>query len=221
MKRELIITKDNSPTLFVPELDEHYHSVHGALGESMHVFIKAGLQELIDQNSRLNILEMGLGTGLNAWLTLQESAVYNCEIYYHGLEKYPITTEEAGQLWKNTDNPDEGLNQIHLAPWNKWVEIQPGFQLMKEQVDLKQFSSDLRYDLVYYDAFAPSAQPDLWTTEIFVKLFQLMKPGGLLVTYCVKGDVRRSMKAAGFEVEKIPGPPGKREMARAWKNKES
>lgn len=217
MKRELVITKDNSPTLFVPELDEHYHSVHGALAESRHVFIGAGLNLFAGSKTELKILEMGFGTGLNAWLSWKEADRAGFKLRYHSLEKYPVTIEEANSLKFVDELQVNEFLKLHESPWQKWQDLSPFFSLCKDQVDLRSFEPILKYDLVYFDAFAPSAQSELWTKQVFEKLFKSMEDGGILVTYCVKGEVRRNMKAAGFEVEKIPGPPGKREMARARK----
>ena len=215
MKRHQVITKDQSPTLFVPELNEHYHSIHGALAESLHVFIEAGLKALNPNNGQLAILEMGFGTGLNAWLTLTNHSTQGVDIQYHGIEKYPLNEEEFSAIQYKTDDPSFLL--LHQSPWQQWHPINAHFKLFKDQVDLINFKPNAEYDLVYFDAFAPSAQPQLWSIDIFQKIYHSMKPGGIMVTYCVKGDVRRNMKAAGFSVEKIPGPPGKREMARARK----
>ncbi len=220
MNRKIVITGDQSPTLYVPELDEYYHSIHGALQESQHIFIGAGLQEF-RSFKELHILEIGFGTGLNALLTLLEAEAHQQKIRYTTIEKYPVSVAEiehldyASQLQNN--RAGQLLKKLHLSRWDKWQEITPLFRVFKQQVDLRSYSSTDTFHLIYFDAFAPSAQPELWTTEVFEALFKCMRPGGILVTYCVKGDVRRNMKSAGFEVEKIPGPPGKREMARARK----
>lgn len=220
MNREVVKTNDHSSTLFVPELDQHYHSMHGAMQESMHVFIVAGLH-LFKQKSALSILEVGLGTGLNALLTAQEAEKLNLDITYTAIEKYPLSMAEMLQL--NYGEMLEGtktkrlLTDLHQVKWNEKIELTPFFIILKLEADLKNHKAEGVYDLIYFDAFAPSAQPDLWTITVFENMFHSLKKGGVLVTYCVKGDVRRNMKAAGFEVEKIPGPPGKREMARAWK----
>ena len=221
MKRHLVKTKDNSLTLFVPELDEHYHSIHGALQESQHVFIKAGLREFSAETS-VNILEVGFGTALNALLTALELQNSGQEIFYHGLEKYPLTDEEWPQLEyasaTGNSRAENIYKALHQAPWESSMEVIPRFILRKQKADLREVKlAEEEYHLIYFDAFAPSAQEDLWTEQVFEKMYRCLMPGGLLVTYCVKGSVRRNMKAAGFEVEKIPGPPGKREMARAWK----
>lgn len=217
MNREVARTKDGSTTLFVPELDEYYHSIHGALQESLHVFIEAGLKHQAAENKELSILEVGFGTGLNSLLTALEAEKQKLKIRYTSLEKYPVTSEEAGQLkYEDLISGSEHLfRKLHEANWGEWTKVTPRFELLKLQTDLKEFSAEAEFDLIYFDAFAPSAQADLWTKEIFASMYQSLKPGGILVTYCVKGEVRRNMKAAGFEVEKIPGPPGKREMARA------
>lgn len=222
MKREVRETKDGSKTLYIEALDEHYHSFHGALQESLHVFIKYGLHDSTAQP--LRILEVGLGTGLNALLTCVESIVNykgEREISYDSLEAYPLIEEE----WKATEY--EGISdlaegatlyeKIHTSPWEQPVELAPGFALTKHKTKLQDFETSQYFDLIYYDAFAPSAQPELWTEEVFEKLYAMTAPGGFLVTYCAKGQVKRNMKAAGFTVEALPGPPGKREMTRATK----
>lgn len=227
MKRHLVQTKDNSYTLFVPELDEHYHSVHGAVQESQHVFIQAGLVELAAQKKELSILEIGFGTGLNALLSCLSADKLDVAIQYTGLEKYPVKEEEWAKLDYASKLPtiyEPAPNEVlqlfesmHQAPWEAPVALSPRFELLKRQMDFQDFESSQSFDLIYYDAFAPSAQPELWTTALFTKMYAALKPKGLLTTYCVKGYVRRNMQASGFDVEKIPGPPGKREMARAWK----
>ncbi len=214
-------TKDNTTTLFVPELDEHYHSIHGALQESKHVFIQAGLHPLKTQET-VRILEIGFGTGLNALLTAQETTASNQNIEYTSLEKYPVTANEVEQLNFQELIPDNEtltlLNALHTSDWEVEQKISSNFTLVKHQNDLKTFDFKPNYyDLIYFDAFAPSAQPELWSETIFQKMYACLRNNGVLVTYCVKGDVRRNMKAVGFKVEKIPGPPGKREMARAYK----
>ena len=212
-----VISKDGSSTLFAPHFDEHYHSIHGAIQESMHVFIEAGLRAL--EKEELRILEMGLGTGLNAVLTALHKEERS--IHYTGIEAFPV----AGDLLEQLNYPAELggeaemiFKELHGMSWNKAGELIPAFILEKLHTTLEEFKSDTPYDLVYFDAFAPSAQLELWSLEIFQKMFGLMSSGAVLVTYCAKGDVRRAMIAAGFRVEKIPGPPGKREMLRAWKD---
>lgn len=204
MKRELQLTADGSHTIAIPDMNVTYHSTHGAIRESMHVFIQAGLQAL--QLPAVRIFEMGFGTGLNALLTMQHADI---PVYYYAVEQYPLTAEEV-----------EGLsygNELHAYPWNEDVKINERFTLYKAHTSLLSVQPEQEFDLIYYDAFAPGAQPELWTTEVFEKLYGLLAKGGILVTYCSKGDVRRAMQAAGFKVEKLAGPPGKREMLRAKK----
>jgi len=221
MKRELIRTKDNSYTLFVPELDEHYHSIHGALAEAEHIFINAGLKP-IEGRSPISILEIGFGSGLNACLTALYADAQGLNIFYQGLEKYPVAPEE----WQSLNYPDiienensqTMLEAIHAAKWSERSVISPHFDILKTEVDFRNFQGEANsFNLIYFDAFAPSAQAELWSLAIFQEMFKVLKPEGRLVTYCVKGSVRRTMVEAGFKVEKIPGPPGKREMARALK----
>lgn len=221
MKRELVHTADDSPTFFVAELDEHYHSIHGALQESKHVFIEAGWR-LFEEAPSLRILEVGFGTGLNALLTVQQARSKHQVLHYHGLEKYPLKAEEWPQLnyhsLLNSDRAHNDYQALHSCPWNEWQEPLENFHLKKEAVDLLKVKlPDNYFNLIYFDAFAPSAQEYLWSVEVFEKMHGCLEEGGVLVTYCVKGSVRRNMMAAGFAVEKIPGPPGKREMARAFK----
>lgn len=221
MKRSLVKTKDNSFTLFVPELDEHYHSIHGALAEAEHIFIKAGLKPIEDRKD-ISILEIGFGSGLNACLTALYADAQKLSIFYQGLEKYPVSEEE----WLALDYPaiikQSGtaklMKELHAAPWSESTLLSEHFKLLKSEIDFREFKAqENTFDLIYFDAFAPSAQADLWSLDIFKEMYKSLKPNGRLVTYCVKGSVRRTMEAAGFKVEKIPGPPGKREIARALK----
>lgn len=222
MNRHWVKTKDGSPSLYVPELQQNYHSLHGALQESRHVFIEAGLKLFADQKE-VRILEVGFGTGLNALLSHFEKLNPSQSIYYHSLEKYPLTEEEWQTLeWPElfSEKPEyqDFYLELHKAAWEKEVNLRPDFTLLKNCTDLKTYSAKAaHYDLIYFDAFSPEAQPELWSETIFAEMYKALKPGGRLVTYCVKGSVRRAMKAAELEVEKIPGPPGKREMARALK----
>ncbi len=222
MHLEIRQTKDGSNTLYVPELNEHYHSVHGALQESLHVFIKYGLEDMITSKKDIKILEIGFGTGLNAILTYPFALAKKAFIQYDTLEKFPLEKEVVDQLQfdKIIDNPElhEVYQNMHQAPWNKPVDLIPYFTLQKMHETLEEFiAPQSYYDLVYFDAFAPEKQPELWSEEMFVKLFNATRPGGVLVTYCAKGSFKRSLKAAGFIVEALPGPPGKREMTRGTK----
>jgi len=220
MERKVIITKDGSHSISIPEMNVTYHSIHGAIQESKHVFIEAGLRyasELFNRLGPLHILEVGFGTGLNALLTLIEADKIKMNVHYSALELYPLTQQEYNFL-----NYCEALNvslqnvfeQLHECVWEKEAHILPNFSLFKTNQSLLNFTTDQFYDLVYFDAFAPSSQPELWTKQVFEKLYAMMSSNGILVTYCSKGDVRRAMQSAGFAVEKIPGPVGKREMIR-------
>ena len=214
MEREIRITKDGSTTLYVPALGEHYNSYFGAVQESEHIFIQSALKQI--DKPEINVLEFGLGTALNALQTYKYAIDKDIKIIYHGIEKYPITEDEYLKLnYSNTDV----LHEIHKADWNTEIEIDKLFIINKIQSDFTEIELAIdKYDVVYFDAFAPDVQPHLWTLELFKKIYTAMKNGGVLTTYTVKGSVRRTMKEAGFIVEKIAGPPGKREISRAWKN---
>tara|TARA_R110002050_G_scaffold279780_1_gene426546 strand:+ start:245 stop:922 length:678 start_codon:yes stop_codon:yes gene_type:complete len=221
MQRKLVQTKDNSFTLFVPELDEHYHSIHGALAEAEHIFIDAGLKPIEDRKE-ISILEIGFGSGLNACLTALYADRQGLNIFYQGLEKYPVLEGEWRALNYpsiiNQSGTEQMMINLHAAPWSEKTRLNSHFQLLKSQIDFREFRAEENtFDLIYFDAFAPSAQADLWSLAVFSEMYKSLKLGGRLVTYCVKGSVRRTMQEAGFIVEKIPGPPGKREMARALK----
>ncbi len=215
--REIAVSADGSATLWVPGLDEHYHSIHGALTESLHVFIEHGLRFAVEQmkgQGPVAILEVGLGTALNARLSFEFAREQGASLAYEALEKYPITPEEAAQL---AQVGMEAERVFLSAPHNETIDLDGGTFALRVN-DLRAFEPEPSgYDLVYFDAFAPSAQPELWTLPIFEKMFAALRPGGTLVTYCAKGDVKRAMKAAGFVVEALPGPPRKREMTRARK----
>ena|SRR5579875_1348872 len=218
MNREVIATKDGSHTIAIADMQVTYHSVHGAIQESRHVFIEAGFTYVRNQlpHQPICIFEMGFGTGLNALLTAIEAEQTQTPIFYTAIEQYPLTANEYAHLnYCCLLNCNEGLlQQMHDCPWNEAVKITPFFTLQKIQNSLIHYQTVQRFHLIYYDAFAPSAQPELWTQTVFEKLHQRLHTNGILVTYCSKGDVRRAMTAAGFSVTKLPGPPGKREMVR-------
>jgi tRNA U34 5-methylaminomethyl-2-thiouridine-forming methyltransferase MnmC len=158
---------------------------------------------------------MGLGTGLNAFLTALDAEKQQRKIHYTAVEQYPLTLEEASQLnYPETLQHKDLFTSLHQCPWNEDTTITNYFTLRKVQTNLANFSTAQPFNLIYYDAFAPAAQPELWTKDVFEKLYNMLTPGGILVTYCSKGDVRRAMIAAGFTITKLPGPPGKREMVR-------
>ena len=215
---EIVTTEDGSHSIYVQALDEHYHSVHGAFTESQHVFIEAGLKQL--KNSHIRILEMGFGSGLNALLTFVEANKSNISIYYTGIEKYPLerTITDSLNYESIIDPAWKGMFKlIHDSQWQQEVLIKPGFILKKVQCDMHEMGEVDEFDLVYFDAFAPEKQPELWTEDLFNHIFLSMRSNSILTTYSSKGTVRRNLEAAGFRVEKIPGPPGKREMTRAYK----
>jgi len=217
-----VLTEDGSTTLFIPELNEHYHSIHGAVQESMHIFIRRGYEQI--RNFPACIFEAGFGTGLNAFLTFLVSEKEGKSIHYSAIEKYPLEDHLVRLLnYPDKTNPAkaEVFQAIHDAPWEQDIRISEYFTLHKMKGDLCEVHlQDTTYDLVYFDAFGPAVQPELWTEEIFRMIYQSMKEGTCLVTYSVKGSVTRALKAAGFSLERLPGPPGKREMTRATKRNE-
>ncbi len=222
--RKLIQTADGSHTLFLPELNEHYHSVHGALPESLHVFIREGL-DLVLQNKKVEagILEVGLGTGLNALLTLMRSADAGCRISYLALEPYPLTPKEVELLnffdLMPGSIPRDAFMRMHEMPFHHKETIHPGFSFEKWPYSLHEAPLPAEaFDLVYFDAFGPQVQPELWTEGAFSSVYASMKKEGVLTTYSAKGSVKRALKACGFCLDHPSGPKGKREMTRAVKN---
>lgn len=218
MSREYIETEDGSTTFYVPELKEHYHSVHGAVREALHIFIRAGLE--YGNRTPVSVLEAGFGTGLNAWLSLLTAWEHAWEINYYSLEKYPLTPAEISRLNYKTLFPSaspELFDKLHQCEWEKEIKIAPFFTLHKSQRDFRTIGFRENFDIVYYDAFCPDVQPHLWTAETFGKFYEALKPGGFLVTYCVKGIVKHALRQVGFRLERLPGPPGKHQMLRATK----
>jgi len=214
-----VITADGSITLFLPELNEHYHSIHGAVQESMHIFINSGYSQIRVFPAR--IFEAGLGTGLNSFLTFLASEKAGTPVHYTTIEKFPLEDNIVRLLnYPEMTDPakTKTFKAIHDAPWGQDTRISEYFTLHKIKGDLREVQlQDSAYDLVYFDAFGPDVQPELWTEEIFNMLYHSMKESACLVTYSVKGSVKRALKAAGFSLEKLPGPPGKREITRATK----
>ena len=209
--RNFTTSSDGSLTIWVPELDEHYHSIHGAITESQHVFIDAGLMAL--DKEEISILEVGLGTALNARLTLEQKGSRN--ISYFALEKFPLNDQEIDEIEVLGHQKEAKILKVGAG---KPTIIETGFTFELSTEDLRNFKTDKpSFDLIYFDAFAPSAQPELWSEEIFQVMYDALMAGGALVTYCAKGVVKRTMKSVGFEVEALPGPPRKREITRAWK----
>lgn len=224
MTHRFIQTEDGSTTLYVPELNEHYHSIHGAIQESVHIFIRAGIEHYRENvfvsPAPLRILEAGFGTGLNAYLTLAYATAQDIPVVYHSLEKYPLTPDEAAQLNYAECIPypcPEHFSRLHAAPWETPTAITPVFSLCKHHQDLRDTHFPSEFDIVFFDAFNPDVQPHLWTAEVFRRFSEALKPGGILVTYCVKGIVKQALRQVGFSLKRLPGPPGKREMLRATK----
>jgi tRNA U34 5-methylaminomethyl-2-thiouridine-forming methyltransferase MnmC len=217
------VTEDGSNTLVHPKFNTHYHSVFGAIQESNHVFINSGLKFQLPnlQNNRCRILEVGFGSGLNAFNTLISSEELLLNIEYVGVEQYPISLEIALQLNFPTAFKREDLqstfNKMHVVEWEKPVKVLENFTLEKRQQDIFNLKDENDYDLIFYDAFGPGAQPELWTAPIFETLFKSLKDQGVLVTYCAQGAARRAMQSVGFTVQRCPGPPSKRHMLRAIK----
>lgn len=229
LKRELKITDDGSKTLFIPEWNESYHSKHGALREAEHVFIAHGLNHF-KGSSTIDVLEYGFGTGLNALLSYLWSKDHNQPINYTSLEKFPIAPTEISamdfhsilsQKYKElrADPIYEIFLKFHHCPWNQYHKITSNFSLNKQNQDFRSANIHQEsIDIVFFDAFGRRVQPELWSVEIFEAIFKGLKPGGLLTTYACNGPTKRALEACGFKVEKLPGPPGKREMINAWKS---
>ncbi|WP_395047730.1 tRNA (5-methylaminomethyl-2-thiouridine)(34)-methyltransferase MnmD [Flavobacterium sp.] len=219
MKREIIKTLDGSTTIHLPDWDECYHSKHGAIQEAYHVFIKNGLS-LVEEKT-ISILEIGFGTGLNAFITLLEAQKNNLSIDYTGVEAYPVEKEEAIEMnylqELKAEEFETEYKEMHDCSWEEKNVFNPNFSLTKR----KQFFQDIQdkntFDLIYFDAFGYKVQPELWSTEIFRNMFEALKDNGILVTYAARGVVKRSMQEVGFIVKKVAGPPGKREMMISFK----
>lgn len=217
---ELIMTEDGSHTLRNGRLNETYHSVHGALQESMHVFIGNGLEYYAANHpgQDMAILEVGFGTGLNALITAQYTMYGNIRIRYVSIEPFPLPEEVWSAL--NYGDPDKGghlFNALHETPWNREVPVLPGFKLFKIKDTLESVELKKHYDIIYFDAFGPQVQPALWSYASLEKVVSRLNPGGIFVTYSAKGQLKRDLKALGLKVETLPGPPGKNEMVRATK----
>ncbi|MGK0412210.1 MAG: tRNA U34 5-methylaminomethyl-2-thiouridine-forming methyltransferase MnmC [Polaribacter sp.] len=228
MKREILITSDGSTTIHLPDWDEQYHSKHGAIQEAYHVFIKSGFEPVCSElasesKGNISILEIGFGTGLNAFITFLEGNKKEVKIEYVGVEAYPVLADEIQKLnYVSELNASEHqliFDAMHDISWDEKQAISDDFLLTKR----KQFFADIQdenvFNLIYFDAFGARNQPELWTEEIFKKMYTALKFKGILVTYSAKGSVRRALQTVGFIVERLPGPPGKREMLRAIKNR--
>lgn len=224
MKRQIIITADGSTTIQIEDWNEQYHSIHGAIQEAYHVFINAGLQRFLklqQPSNPISILEIGFGTGLNAFITAIETIPLQQQIYYEGVEAYPLETEELLALNYEAQLKDKSIagvfETLHKGPWEEDFDVSDYFKMRKSQMFFNEIEAAGVFDLIYFDAFGARVQPELWDQSMFERMFKALKPKGTLVTYAAKGSVRRAMIAAGFSVEKLPGPPGKREMLRANK----
>ncbi|WP_435623041.1 tRNA (5-methylaminomethyl-2-thiouridine)(34)-methyltransferase MnmD [Flagellimonas sp.] len=219
MKRRIIETADGSKTIQIDEWQEQYHSKHGAVQEAYHVFIKNGLEHV--NLDKMSILEIGFGTGLNALITLIEAQKKNIAINYVGVEQFPVALDEIRQLdyisALSAQRVEEEFDLMHHSSWGQKAVIAKNFELAKQQKDFREINDRSLFNLIYFDAFGPRVQPELWTQEVFQIMYDALKEGGVLVTYSAKGSVRRAMQAVGFFVERLEGPPGKREMLRATK----
>jgi len=202
------LTNDGSTTVYSDCFNQYYHSIFGAKTESDVVFIELGLKYAFEVFKDINMLEMGFGTGLNALISSEVCLNSKRKVHYTGLEPFPLNLDLVGELSFDT-------TLFHQADWGKWIEINSYFNFIKLEIDLENFETSNRYNLIYYDAFAPSSQPELWTQETFEKVASLTAKDGILTTYCSKSYVQRNLRAAGFEVERHPGPPRKREVLRA------
>ncbi|WP_109298886.1 tRNA (5-methylaminomethyl-2-thiouridine)(34)-methyltransferase MnmD [Aquimarina sp. AU474] len=224
LKREIITTADGSTTIHLPALNEQYHSKHGAINEAKHVFIKEGLHTILDTDDFeiLHILEIGFGTGLNALITYLEGEKRNQNICYVGVEAYPVVFDEVKLMnypvILNASNKEIVFDKMHQSVWEIPNSISSNFELTKRKQFFTDIDDENTFNLIYFDAFGARVQPELWTVEIFSKMYDALKTKGVLVTYSAKGSVRRAMQEVGFEVERLPGPPGKREMLRATKS---
>lgn len=219
MIRKIITTNDGSSSIYVPEINEHYHSIHGAIQEAKHVFIKNGL--FLFSNTEVFILEIGFGTGLNCFITFLEAEKKQLKIKYEAVEAFPVSAEELKLLnyvtQLNAIENELTFNEMHEKPWETEIMLSNNFMLIKRELFFNDIEHLNKFDLIYFDAFGAQVQPELWTEAVFAKMFKALKENGYLVTYSAKVSVRRALIACGFRVEKLQGPPGKREMLRAQK----
>ena len=214
----VIKTKDGSDTLYSPNFKEHYHSTFGAFSESIHVFIQAGLNHC--QLKSIKIFEVGLGTGLNTILTYIESIKRNLTVEYTAIELFPVNLEIINQLNYTeflSEDQKSVYSRLHTCKWNETVKISSNFTFQKIKSDFNNYNFSNKYDLIYFDAFAPEKQPEMWSSENFAKIYVALYENGILTTYSSKGIVKNNLRSAGFKVTRLPGPSGKRHILRAEK----
>lgn len=218
---QIIETQDGSHSILSHKYGVSYHSKYGAITESRHVFIEAGLYPKLLTAHKINVLEIGFGTGLNAFLTYLEAEKKQLELYYEGIEAYPLSPDQYRQLnyaeLLNVPERKSDFLKLHQVAWEEDVYLNDHFTIRKTRKFFEEIDKKEAFDVIYFDAFAPSAQPELWEEAVLAKMYDALRPEGVLVTYCAKGVVKRRLKGLGFTVESLPGPPGKREMTRAIK----
>ncbi len=223
MTQSILTTEDNSHTVFSQHFGAQYHSRHGAIEESMHVFISAGLFKFYSQGKKsISIFEMGMGTGLNVLLTYLEAEELNLEINYQTVESHPVEMDLVHKLnyaeVLNRSNSNKFLKDLHTSPWEESTALTERFKIRKSKSSIESYTFHQKVDLIYFDAFAPSCQPELWTAELHQKLYDNLNKGGILVTYCTQGAFRRNLVSLGYQIERLNGPGRKREMLRATKH---
>ena len=214
----LIETSDHSHTLFIPEMDEYYHSRFGAIKESLHIFIRNGYEKT-NKKDPLHIFEVGFGTGLNALITFMKALQDNRKIFYSGIELYPLEPSVYTQLnYPKILHVDPSIFlKIHELSWDREHRFSNNFTISKIHADFLHYRFTRKYDLVYFDAFGPDKQPEMWEEPRLKTIFEALLPGGIFITYSAKGSLRRTLIKTGFRVKRIPGPPGKREIIFAIK----
>ena len=219
--REIIETQDGSHSVMASEFGVSYHSKYGAIQESMHVFIEAGLRMRMSEATELNVLGIGFGTGLNALLACIEADNQQFRVNYTGLEAFPLSSDIIEKLnyidELDLSSEDNFFQRIHAANWEENTSIHPYFSIEKKKMRFEELQMKDAFDVIFFDAFAPNAQPELWEAPLLQKMYNALRPNGVLTTYCAKGVVKRTLKSVGFTIEALPGPPGKREMTRAVK----
>lgn len=215
----LIVTEDGSHSLFSTRFNQQYHSLQGALNESNHIYINLGLRPVLEKAvSTIFVFEMGFGTGLNAFLAWKLADLLHKPVHYTSIEAFPITGAEAASLNYEALTGESDFLKLHESPWATDNQISPYFSFRKEHIELEAFHSNEQFDVIFFDAFDPKAQPELWTAEIFQKIAARTAPGGVLVTYSSKGIVKRALAAAGFRVERHKGPGRKAHVLKAIKS---